>query len=382
MASLAATTQSSLLRAQMWLQPHRRAARSFSDIDRIQYYELLADELEDADGRTNLLGIFQRDAARYAGTPRGVLSQHWAEQYEITGANLAATWQGTMPAEDVSLISAAEKGGVAAIISALKDLARVGEVIRQSKIAFYSTIAASLVGLCVATAMLLALPMFFAPYLKQTFNFVPAEFYGPLARRYFGFSDFVGSVWPVALGILGAALTWLHWAMPNWTGQGRAWSDEKVLLFRLYRDFRGAMFLAMFASLTKSRAGAVTNQRQALSMMQEGAQPWLAWKISQMIERVDDTGALDASVFDVGIMDRSVFFLLSDIIEARGVSAGLERAGLRSEQRAVKTISARAKVVSWTALVSALLVVLTILTWQTGVIHEFKGAMTTFINSR
>lgn len=358
------------------------AARKFSGKARLEYYNVLADLLEDTQGRTSILAIFIRDAQRYGDSPRGVLSRHWAEMYETSGASLKETWAGTLPNEEVNLIGVAEKSGSEALIVALRDLARVGEVIRKSKAEFVSTVAVGMVAVTIAATMLLGLPFFFAPFLQKSFGFVPPEYHGPLTRNYFALARVIESIWFFVASAIVFVISWLAWSMPNWVGEYRAKADEKILIYKLYRDFKGSIFMAMLASITKSRDGAVTNQREALLMMQEGASPWLAWKVRLMLDRLDDQGALDASMLDVGVVDKEVYFLFADIFEARGVSAGLVTAGIRSEERATKAIASRAKVLRWLLLFSSLLIVIVLMGWQNTVIYEFKGSMTDYINSR
>lgn len=365
-----------------WTDPVTRASRAFSTRDRLEFYSVLADLLDDTQGRTSILQIFIRDAGRYAGTPRGVLSRHWSERYEASGASLREAWYGTLPDEEVNMIGVAEKGGSEATIMALRDLARVGEVIRKSRIEFMTTVVVGVVAISIATTMLLAMPFFFAPYLKKTFGFVPPEYYGRLTRGFFGLANAIENSWFILLGLAGALVWWIAWALPNWVGAGRAKAEERFLIFKLYRDFRGSIFLAMFASLTKSRGGATTNQREALMMMQVDAAPWLGWKIRLMLDRIDEEGGLDASMLDVGVVDKPVYFLFSDIFEARGAAAGLAAAGRRSEERATTTIAARAKVLRWASLFASLGIVIVLLGWQNAVVYEFKGAMTAYINSR
>lgn len=365
-----------------WSDPVARASRAFSSRDRIQFYGVLADLLEDTQGRTSILQIFIRDAARYGNTPRGILSKHWAERYEASGASLREAWIDTLPAEEVNMIGVAEKGGAEATIIALRDLSRVGEVIRKSRNEFIATVLVGMVAIVVATAILMALPFFFVPFLKKTFGFVPPEYYGKATRWFFGLADFIQRTWFLIAVIVGCIVWWIGWSLPNWIGPNRAKAEDRFLIYKLYRDFRGSIFLAMYASLTKSRGGAATSQREALAMMQVEAVPWLAWKIRMMLGRLDEEGGLDATMLDVGVVDRPVYFLFADIFEARGAAAGLAAAGRRSEERATTTIANRAKVLRWASLLVALGIVIVVLGWQNMVIYEFKGAMVAYINSR
>lgn len=363
-----------------YFSPVQRAARKFSGKELLDYYELLADQLEDTTGGASVLDLFRRDAERFKGTARGILSEHWAQRFLETGASLQLTWKGTLPDEDVALVGAAERGGHQSMIQGLRDLARVGEVIRQSKRIFLSTIAAAIVGVCITMAMLLAQPFFVAPFFKDLFGFMPEDFYGSMTKQYFAFAHFIEVVWLfLVVGVI--ALTWwLKWAVVNWVGPRRAWADEKILLFRLYRDFRGSLFLAMLATLTQNRGGAVTNQREAMLILREGATPWMGWKLDLILERLQSSGASDASIFDVGVVDKPFYYLLEDVVAARGLSAGLTRAGQRSEERAVKTISTRAKALTWVSLAGSMVLVIGMLGWEYAVIYEFKTSVTAYFN--
>ncbi len=368
-----------------WWRFHQHplvSARRTFGRQRLDYYAHLADLLEDTDGRTNLLHIFVRDAQRHGDSPRGCLSAHWADKYESTGASLAATWEGSLPPSEVMLIGIAERAGTQALAGALRDLARIGQVLESSRRAFAGTVLAGAVAGAICIAMLLAVPYFFVPFLDSAFGFVPVEFRGAATRSYYVLSQTLRLTWPLALAGVFGMLAWLIWALPNWTGSVRSRADETLVLFRLYRDFKGAMFLAMLASLTQHRGGATTSQREALLRLLAGAQPWLAWKISAVLENIDTYGGLDARMLDVGLVDRSVYHLFADVLEARGISVGLQLAGRRSEQMASTTIAARAQLLRWFLLGGAAVLMVVLVVWLDVVVYEFKSAMVAYTQSR
>lgn len=361
--------------------PLARARRAFTG-QRLDYYAHLADLLEDTDGRTNLLRIFERDALRHGGTPRGQLSAHWAEKYESSGASLSATWQHTLPAQEVMLIAIAEQAGAQALVGALRDLERIGRVLESSRRAFAHTVLTAVVACAISGTMLLAVPYFFVPFLDTAFGFVPGEYRGAATRAYYGLANFLRWIWPLLFTAMVGAMAWLAWALPRWTGPVRSRADEALLLFRLYRDFKGALFLAMLASLTQNRGGATTSQREALLRMQVGAPPWLAWKIRSILENIDNFGGLDARMLDVGLVDPSVYHLFADVLDARGLSTGLQLAGRRSEQRASVEIARRAQVLRWALLGGAVALMVLLVVWLDVVVYEFKSSMVAFTQSR
>jgi hypothetical protein len=346
---------------------------------RFDYYRNLADLLEvTANGGrgASVLKIFERDAERFAGEVRGILAAHWATRYMESGARFDAAWEGTLPDNEVAWIGVAEDHGSSSVVSALRDLARVGENIAQCKREFISTVGIAAIATGLTFVMILAMPFFFKPFILNAFSGVREEFYGPLTQRYLATCDVISAGWMPMLAVIGGLAYWLKWALPNWTGPLRAKFDEKSVLFTLYRDFKGSEFLATFASLTKSTGSAVTNQRDALKMMQKRAVPWLDWKIRMMLERIDAEGANDASALDVGIVDRETFYLIYDVQEARGISDGLTVAGLKSEARAAETISKRSKWIRWSLLIMCVATMGSVMFWQQGVMYEFKKSIT------
>jgi len=360
----------------------RRAARKFRGQRLNDYYDTLADKLEDVEGGSSMLKIFQDDAKRFAGSPRGVLAEYWAMRYQDRGASLAEAWTGSLPDEDVALIRAAQRGGTAAVIGALRDLARVGEVIRQAKQAFLASVATSLIGATVVVAFLLAIPFFLAPQIRFLLGDVTPDYWGSLTTRYFKFSEIVKISAPFIVLVIMGSVSWIAWALPHWTGNLRTKADDALTLFRLYRDFKGSMFLAMQASLTRNRDGSVTNQREALQILRDGATPWLRWKIDLILENITKTGGFDAKIFDVGVLDKEFYYLLEDLIAAKGLSLGLSKAGQRSEQKGVKTIARRAKFFSVVVLGLSLLSILGLSGWNYGVIKEIGASLQNFYTSR
>ena len=359
--------------------PVDAAAKKFQ-AQRFDYYLYLADLLEaTASGRGMTLNkIFERDAERFAGEVRGVLSAHWAEQYMESGAKLEAAWTGTLPDSEVAWIAIAEEHGVASIITALRDMARVGGNIAKSRREFISTVGVAVIAMTITFAMLVAMPYFFKPFLMDAFSGVREEFYGPLTKNYIKTCDFIRTFWAPALATVVGGALWLNWALPNWVGTTRARFDEKSSIFALYRDFKGTEFLATFASLTKSSGvGSVTNQRDALKMMQARSVPWVEWKIQMMIDRIDGEGVNDASALDVGIVNRETYYLIFDVQEARGISEGLAVAGQKSEERAAGAIAKRSKWIRWILLIIGVATMAGVVTWQQGVMFEFKRSITT-----
>lgn len=343
---------------------------------RIEYYEYLADLMADSGGRRNMLDFFKSDAERYAGQPRGTLAAYWAQKYEETGADLAKTWEGTLPDADLMVIRVAQNSGGGAMEQALRDVARVSGIIDQAKSEFVSTVAVGALGVTMALGILGALPLYLVPALKDAFGFIPLEKWGNLGKGIVELSQNVSDYWIPALLLVFGCISWVIWSLPNFIGPTRRWLDKHILLYKLYRDFRGAMFMATAASMVRRRAGAGGMRLQeAMLELGAAAEPWLRWHCDQIVENINQSGAQSPDVFDTGVLDRDVLFYLMDMVETKGFDEGLQKAGARTEKRAVKVVGARAAILRWILLVIGLATVMGVGGWVMGVIFEMKQVM-------
>jgi hypothetical protein len=344
---------------------------------RAEYYEYLADLLSDSAGRRNLINIFESDVQRYAGTPRGVLSQHWLERFQENGARLSDAWAGTLPERDLMILRVAENTGGDALVQSLRDVARVTSVIDEAAGSFRATVAVGLVGLVIALAMVLAIPFGILPSIKDSFSFVPEELWGAIGTKLLAVGRAVEAVWPLLVFGVVAAVGWTGWALGNLTGPLRSWLDKHVLIFRLYRDFRGALFLAGLSSMVRYRGGSVGALRltPAIREISDVAEPWLKWHCEQILENIHQGGALTPECFDTGVLDRETLFYLLDMAETKGLDGGLQMTGKRTESRVVKVINKRAVTIRWVMLGSALLIALAVGLSTMATIFEMKAAL-------
>ena len=348
------------------------AALSFAG-QRVDYYEYLAELMEDSAGRRNLLDVFNADAQRYAGMPRGVLSAHWAQRYEECGADLAAAWEGTVPSSELMVIRVAQSAGNAALSQALRDLARVVGLWEHARSEFVSTVAVGVVGLSMALGVLAALPLMIVPSLRQAFSFVPQERWGSLARELVAFSEQIAAVGPVAVVLLLALVAAVAWSLPAYVGRLRRWLDAHVVFHALYRDIRSALFVCTVASMIRCRpAAGGMGLQEALQRIAFHAEPWLRWHCERSIERILDHGAQGAEIFDTGVLNDPAMHYLQDIVQARGFEEGLLKAGARIEQRVLTRVRSRAQVLRWTLLLCGLGAVMAVGAWTMGVVFEMK----------
>ena len=345
--------------------PLKSAANKFN-AQLPEFYESLADRIESAKGMT-MVDFFVKDAERYSKdedgkeikTPRGILSAHWAERFMDVGGDLALTFEGTIPPEDVSLIRLGQEAGAGALPSTLRDLARLSLLIRKAKSVFFSSIVMGFNAIALVFTALIATPLFTVPKLRETFV-MPEEFIKGVALNLFSFSDFLTN-WLLVIVVFAAAILYLvAWSLSNYTGEYRKKLD-KYLLWRMYRDMQGALFLAVLSTMVKNRSGAGDNLLVALEKMRVGSTPWRRSHINRMIDNIQDlsVGGLDnsaaiANAINTGIIDRESFFYFMDVQEGQGISVGLAKAGERVEGPMLKMVEKQASIASKLMLFCAL----------------------------
>ncbi|CAM3709556.1 Toxin coregulated pilus biosynthesis protein E [Bordetella sputigena] len=341
---------------------------------RADYYEYLADMIEGLQGRKTLRDLFDDDACRHGPrSVRGRLARRWSQALEACGGDLATAWVGSMPAEELALLHAAQTGGAGALTAALRDLARAARIVQQAWRIFRDTLLTGVVALAVALVLACAVPYFTLPRLQAVFQDVPPAYHGSLTRGLFIFGAAVRGGLPVlAAGVAGGA--WLMlWSLPNLVGPWRRRLDGRSI-WRLYRDVNAIRFLAMLAVLVRRRGNVDMRLRQALAMQADHAGPWLSWHIREMVARID-AGLVGADSFDTGMIDRRMWWYLSDMIAAHGMARGLDRAADRVERRALRHVDRQAQLLRWTLLLGAVAAVIGLALWHYAAIDELRRAM-------
>lgn len=356
--------------------PHKMAARAFAK-HRADYYYYLASILRSSSGRTTILEIFTNDAQRYAKKPRGKLTAYWAAQHQENGADLVETWRGTLPDSDLMMMSAAIRtGGPGALEQSLEDTARVSALIAKAKGIFISTIMVGAFAVTLGLGMAYAMPTFFLPTIQESFSFVPIEMWGSKGKAMLAFADFLKSYSIFCLIGLVGVIAWISWSLSNYTGPGREWMDRKAPLYTLYRDFMGATFVATLASMLKKRGNVSMNLREAVEVIRDASNPWMAWHCSKMMHNIEEMGGQSANIFNTGIMDEEDFFFMSDMVRIKGFDEGLRLSGDRTENQTIKSIEKRAGILRWVLLIFGVGMIFLFAGWVTAIMGELKAATT------
>lgn len=362
-----------------YFSPVKRAAAKFKK-HRADYYEYLSDILSDSDGRVLLQGVFEKDSERYSSNslwgkifphPRATLSKYWAHKFFDSGANVSETWRGTLPDGDMLIISAAtEHGKSGALPEALKEVARLVRIVEEARRIFLSIIAAAVIAVIIVFATLSIIPLIAWPAVKESFDFVPISFYGPHALAMENFSKvYPVYVGPVLISIFLLAYIY-KWSLTKWKGKARQWAD-RLVIYRVYKTYRGAMFLSTLSTLAKRGSG--LNLREAIESISNEAEPWLKWYCAKIIDNLD-LGIQDGKLFDVGLLENDALYYLFDMSEAKELETGLKLTGNRTERDMGKTIKLRAVILRWSLLIASLLVVAIMLFQMLMSIRELNDA--------
>ena len=360
----------------------RRAARRYRK-RRARYYENLAGKLRAGRGGIKLLDIFERDAQRYPNEPLGVLSAYWAEVYANNGANLAETWQGTFPDDEVAIVRISQDAGDGALLVALTDIARIARLTDKVKSAIIGTLLAGVIGCLVAAFMATFFPIFSARKLQEVYGFIPAEHWGPHGKSFVSWAEGVKSYGLYVVVVFGLIVSYVLWTVNNLVGPAREWLDQNVVLYKVVRDIKGALFLSTMSTLTRRRGNVMFTMRQSLSIFSESVRSkWLRWRVMQVLDAIDATGGVGSDAFDTNLLSKEMFYFLRDTQEALGFAEGFEETGKFVENTVLDGVLLRMTIYRWALLLAGVATVVIFWGWQFSVIYEMKEVMTTYFSSR
>ena len=360
----------------------RQAAAKFRR-QRADYYTYIADKLESGKGDIKILSIFEKDSDRYGKTARAKLSAYWADEYAMNGADLAAAWRGTLPDDEVAIINIAQDAGAGALLTALRDVARVARLSDQVRNETVGTLAAAAVGIVIAGVMLTIFPWFSAHKLQEIYSFIPLDQWGAKGKFFNAWAANVQSYGLYLILLVAVGIVTIHWTLDNLVGAVRDWLDRHVALYRVVRDVKGALFLSTMSTLTRKRGNTMFTLSESLATFARSVRsPWLRWRIEEIAEGVDATGAIGTDAFRTNLLSMEMYYFLQDMQESRGFSEGFEATGLYVEKTMLQRILKRMAVYRWVMLIAAVICVISVMAMQFGVIYEMKGVMSTYYSTR
>lgn len=357
------------------------AASRFSR-QRADYYFYLSSVLKSAAGNLKVLQIFENDSGRYQGTPRGVLSDYFYDIYSNNGGDIAAAFEGIFPDDEVANLRVGQEAGENGIVGALEDVSRLAKLSIRVRNESLATIAAGVVGIAIAVAMLTAFPIFAVNAIQNAYSFLPVEAWGKTGKRLYAYADGV-RIYGVYVGLIGALLGYyVLWSIDNVTSPIREFLDEHVAIYRVIRDIKGALFLSTMSTLTRRRGNVMFTLRQSLETYSDSARsPWLKWRVGQIIDGADLSGAIGTDAFKTGLLSKEMYYFLEDMQRANGFAEGFLATGNHVESTVLTAILVRMTVYRWVLLGLALVTVLAMFAWNFSVIYEMREAMKVFLNS-
>lgn len=344
---------------------------------RADYYEFLAQNLQQSRSSRTLLDIFLQDHRRHGQrSARGRLSRWWSQRYLVLGGDLAQTWRLTLPATDLDCIGVAQQVGEPALIETLHALALQTRALRTSASDFWQAAAAGIVALLVACSCTVVMPLFTAPRLVASFSMVPPALYGPATRRLLDWSGLVGQHGWLGLLLLVVWLGFFVWSFANLTGRFRDWLDC-VSPWSLYRDIQAMRFLVSSATQLNALMRQGISLRSVINTQQRYANRWVASHLARMTTRLD-LGMDPLDALDTGLVSAVIWWQLVDVVRVHGLSDGLRLASVRLCDDISRSVRRRAQVLRWVLLIVSLVVVFLVGAWHAQVIEEMRQSLTFF----
>lgn len=347
---------------------------------RSDYYMYLADIFKSTKGQLNFKKIFSNDVERYKGKTRGHLSAYWNQQFDNSGGNLKRTFLGTLPQEDVELLDSLQRlGGYNALEDGFTDLAHNSGVVNKARAQLIATTFAAFAATMVVVAMVLMIPPFTVPTIRNSFSMIPDEILPESARRLYRFADFIDSYWflclVAAVGILGLC----YWSFSNMTGKMRVLFDKYGFAWSMYRDFQSLRFITSLGSMTKPRGNVTMGLLDAIKLQLRGASRWKRYHVSQMVEMVQG-GNASSDIFSTGIVDEETYFYFDDLIRSRGFDDALQYVRTRIESRVLKRIQIQSTILSWILMMTAISVAAYLMLWHYQVMEDLRMTMQMLLN--
>lgn len=349
----------------------------YFSLGRRHYYAYLAALLEGTRGSRTLKQIFVADAARYGGQSiRGRLSRRWVMLIQVAGGDLYGTWYGVFPLHELAVLRAAQARGGDVLVGTLAELSRVLGVLESARKILSSTLSVGCLAMAVLASMLLAVPLYTAPRLRDTFAALPPEYHGRAARGLFELADWLGPVWPfVAVSAVVVPVLVIA-SMGRYCGRLRQPLDQ-IGPWRLYRQVQALRFTCLLAVALGRNEHGTTRLRAALALQLKGATPWMSRHVSAMIGHID-AGRHGAAVFDTGLLNRNQLWFLDDMVQARGLVDGLRQCACWIETHVLGSVARQAMALRWLLLVCAVAGAMMIALWHYAAIDDLRRGLALF----
>ncbi|CUJ49891.1 hypothetical protein [Achromobacter kerstersii] len=348
-----------------------QAARKFAR-QRADWYEYLADMAEHTQGQRTILNILDGDVQRYGRSARGILSAYWANKLVETG-KIGPTLHGTLPPKEVAEFVSLQGQDQGVLSSGLRDMAGLVRLTSKLRWILITTLLTSLVGMIVLwLVIMVVIPYVTAPMIVDQLPAVPSVYLSPSTHAFFELAQWIREkgirLW---FGTLGLAIAF-KLSFPYLDGPIRRFLDRWGP-YRLYRDVQGIGVISTAATAVKPRTGKSMQLREAIELQFDGASRWLTGRLQAIQHRLEDSKS-GAQVFDVGLMDRETYWYLEDLANTLGLDAALQKTRHRMESVVLRRVEARANVLRWIILLSAIFSMVGLVGWHQSVLWDMQNA--------
>ncbi|MBJ7263340.1 MAG: type II secretion system F family protein [Burkholderiaceae bacterium] len=296
---------------------------------RAKFYGDLADAL--ADG-ANPYELFKRRAerARQRRDPMAPLYARWRDRAQR--GNLRQTFDQTLPAEDLLVISAGERGDLPAIMRFLAQVVTKRDASRQ---AIKKAVAGPAFIFLMITAIQIGVAVGMMPIMVEI---MPPEQFPAAGALLYTLSNFIVNYWYLIYGLPIALTVAVVISLPRWSGRWRRRIDT-IAPYSIYRDVRAAELLVSLAAMMQAK----TSMFDAIAMMAQGSSPWMRSHLMRMRASLRSDRSLIKAV-DTGIFGPELLDRVMDYSERSNFERGIAKIGLTTIDEVSAMINARAGV--------------------------------------
>lgn len=314
----------------MWL-----ARRSLLSTRR-DLYEALVDKLSNtaASSIERLDQIFeqwaQRDRERKDSRAPAMAYIH---RQLLRGRTLSESMKPFIPIDEALIIQSGESRGdlPQALNLAVRNInagqsmrGKVGAALAQPAIGFVS-----LLILSVAFGLLM---------WPDILRGVPLKFWPAWAHPLIDFNLWIAKHW-YWLGAVAAIVALYQVSLPRWTGRWRAMADS-LPPYSIYRGQAAATFLGVLAALIESGK----TVRESLDQMRSNSSPYMRWRITQIMRRLDISGEEGIKSLRTGFFSQQIMDRIEDAATNRTFGATLRHIGENALRLIVRTVEQQADV--------------------------------------
>lgn len=321
-----------------------------------EFYGDLAGMMEAQPGK-NIRELLEPYVERHMSQPEGKLAAFWLQRMDEDVATFSDALIGTVPSEDITILSFAEHAGDLKI--GLHELAENIAGMDEAKKVARSVLLTAVFALAIFHVFLGVEGFLLMPrLLKSMGSLLHPDQWGPVGRAFYHLGEFIRHWGWAVISVEIATLWWVKWSFPNYVGQFRPWLDRNVLPYQFYRDFRGAAFLSALGSATTKVGTMVQTVPEALEKMEQEAYPWLKWHIRQILNNFEQEPNSKGEAFNTGVVNDRAYYRIVDIAEYTDMSTMLGKVGSIVRKTAPIDMQKKATIVRYVVVVGVILIMM------------------------